>query len=275
VLRLPPSTSRRAAPGASGREKNEITPPIAPLPYRFDVPPSTTSTRSSRNFGTRPQSIHSPHASFTGMPSNSTAVRPSSTPRMDTICAVPPTRLLVRGSSTPGISRSRSCDSRAGLVSMCWGVSTFTVVATWRASSAVCVAVVTTLDRSSDPGCIATLSVTVPPRLTSTGWRDGRYPSAVTSTSYRPLGRSRSTKPPDASVVTTRAGDATATRALSSGVPPCAAVTVPRTLPALCAAADAAGTAVATVVTIATTARDDGRPDRGTTRDIDVGGWRG
>ena len=109
------------------------------------MPPSTTSTRSSMAFGTRPQSIHSPHASLIGMPSNNTAVRPSSTPRIETICAVPPTRLLVRGSSTAGISRRRSCDSRAGLCRTCSGVSTLTVDATLLASTDVRVAETMTL----------------------------------------------------------------------------------------------------------------------------------
>ena len=38
-------------------------------------------------FGARSQSIHSPHASFKGIPSSRTAVRPSSTPRIEVICA--------------------------------------------------------------------------------------------------------------------------------------------------------------------------------------------
>src|SRR5437867_13138980 len=39
MSRFPPSTVTFTAPGASGREKKEITPPIAPFPYKFEVPP--------------------------------------------------------------------------------------------------------------------------------------------------------------------------------------------------------------------------------------------
>ena len=42
----------------------------------------------------------------------------------------PSTSELCRLSSTAGISRSMSCDSREGLVWMCSGVSTLTVAAT-------------------------------------------------------------------------------------------------------------------------------------------------
>ena len=141
--------------------------------------------------GTRPQSIHSPHASFTGTPSNNTPVRPSSTPRIETICAVPPTRLLVRGSSTAGISRRRSCDSRAGLCRTCSGVRTLTVDATLLASSAVRVADTMTLERSRDPSLRAMSSVADAPTLTVTELESGARPIALARTVYFPAGTSR------------------------------------------------------------------------------------
>jgi hypothetical protein len=127
------------------------------------------------------------------MPSTRTAVRPSSTPRTDTICAVPPTLLLVRGISMPGISRSMSCTPRAGDARTCSGDRKLTVAATLLASIGAVVPETSTADSISDPGVSVKSSACAAPPVIVTLRCSGSRPIADTRTSYVPSGRPRST----------------------------------------------------------------------------------
>src|SRR5437773_10558916 len=127
---------------------------MAHVPYRFELPPGTTSTRSMES-GTRPQLIHPPKPSLSGTPSRSTSPRRLPSPCKPKSCAVGWLyRLLRRLGCMPGTARSRSSiwgPLRNGVASICSRVRTVGEPGAWRAGMGVRVAV-TTISSSSESG---------------------------------------------------------------------------------------------------------------------------
>src|SRR6266404_6516815 len=100
------------------------TPPNAPLPYKSEAAPLTTSTLSMLDLGRRSQYTHPPNGVLIGTPSTRTIARLAPlapTPRNDTPCEVglanklPERRKRVK----PGASRRTSSSTKLPEISIC------------------------------------------------------------------------------------------------------------------------------------------------------------